>query len=117
MTEIYMLVGVPASGKSRAVETELRGAVCLSRDKEGGRVRDLVPKMTEAISQGAERIALDCTFVRRDDRAPFVAAAASAGVPIHCWFSTQPPISRSSTPAGVCVSGTVACCDTPTCDP
>ena len=94
MTDIYMMVGVPASGKSRVVEAELtpkNKPVCLSRDKEGGKVIDLLPKMLQAISGGAPSIVLDCTFLTQAERAPFIAAAQAAKSPMHCWFFDTPP--------------------------
>lgn len=92
MTEIYMMVGVPASGKSRIVAEEMKdNPLCLSRDKEGGKIIDLLPKMVQAISQGAPTIALDCTFLSQEQRAPFVAEAQKLGVPMHCWFFDTTP--------------------------
>jgi HAD superfamily hydrolase (TIGR01662 family) len=87
MTEIIMLSGVPGSGKTYLTKDRLADADCyFSRDKEGGHVVDLVPKMEKAISDGARKIVLDCTFVTREHRDPFVAAAQKAGVPISCIF-------------------------------
>lgn len=87
MTEIIMLSGVPGSGKTRLTRERFPDADCyLSRDKEGGHVVDLVPKMEKAISEGAKKIVLDCTFVTRKHRDPFVAAAQKARVPITCVF-------------------------------
>lgn len=83
MTEIEMLVGIPGSGKSHYVSKRANGQVVLSRDVEGGTLLDLVPKVEKAISQGAERIVLDCTFVTREQRAPFLALAQRLEVPLH----------------------------------
>lgn len=87
MTEIIMLSGVPGSGKTFLTKDELGDAdVFLSRDKEGGHIPDLVPKLEVAVSQGAKKIVLDCTFVTREHRDYFTSAAKLLGVPIHCWF-------------------------------
>jgi len=87
MTEIIMLVGVPGSGKTFLTKDRHADADCyLSRDKEGGHTIDLVPKMEQAISDGAKKIVLDCTFVTREHRDPFVAAAKKAKIPITCIF-------------------------------
>lgn len=95
MTEIYMMVGVPASGKSRLAEAELASKtdkiVYLSRDREGGKIADLVPKMQKAASEQAHTIVLDCTFVDRASRAPFLAAAAASNAKLHCWFFDTAP--------------------------
>lgn len=85
MTVIYMMAGVPGSGKSTEVE-KLPPHVYLSRDKEGGRVIGLVPKMQKAIAEGAETIVLDCTFIVPEHRQPFLDAAEEAGVPIRLKF-------------------------------
>lgn len=79
-----MLVGVPGSGKTQFSKGQFD--VRLSRDEEGGRTLGLLPKMQAAISEGASKIVLDCTFVKQEDRAPFIDAAHEAGVPIHCIF-------------------------------
>lgn len=98
MPDIYMFVGIPASGKSRLAEAELLSKgknVYLSRDREGGKVVDLVPKMTKAASEGASTIVLDCTFVDRASRAPFLAAAKSLNASVHCWFfDTSPELAQ-----------------------
>jgi HAD superfamily hydrolase (TIGR01662 family) len=96
MTEIIMFCGVPGSGKTSLIGEQFADMDCyLSRDKEGGRVVDLVPKMERALSEGAKKIVLDCTFVTREHREPFVAAAKRAGVPIVCIFlSTTKEISQ-----------------------
>lgn len=85
MTEIYMMAGVPGSGKSTEVK-KLPPHVYLSRDKEGGRVVSLVPKMQKAIAEGAETIVLDCTFLLTEHRQPFLDAATEAGVPVRLKF-------------------------------
>jgi HAD superfamily hydrolase (TIGR01662 family) len=87
MTEIIMLCGVPGSGKSFLTKEELTDAdAIISRDKEGGHIADLVPKVEAAVSQGAKKIVLDCTFVTREHRDHFTTVAAKLDVPIHCWF-------------------------------
>jgi len=85
MTEIYMMAGVPGSGKSTEVK-KLPPHVYLSRDKEGGKVLSLLPKMHKAIADGAEIIVLDCTFLLPEHREPFLQAAEKAQVPVHLKF-------------------------------
>jgi len=84
---MIMLCGVPGSGKTHLTKDELADAdVYLSRDKEGGKVHDLVPKVEMAIAQGAKKIVLDCTFVTKEHRDPFLALAAKMDTPIHGIF-------------------------------
>lgn len=97
MTEVVMLVGVPGAGKSRHVARELAGdgTVVLSRDREGGKVSSLLPKMEQAASDGASRVVLDCTFVEAETRAPFVAAARRIGAPISAtFFDAEPEVAQ-----------------------
>lgn len=84
---MIMLAGVPGSGKSFHTQKELADAdVVLSRDELGGLIKDLVPKAEMAISQGAKKIVLDCTFLTKESREPFTALAAKTGTPLHVVF-------------------------------
>lgn len=91
MPNVYMAIGIAGSGKSFHFNKELKDYVHLSRDKEGGRTLSLVPKMEAAINSGAETIVLDCTFLTRDKREPFVAAAKRLGADIHAWYFKTTP--------------------------
>jgi len=92
MPEIVMLVGIPGSGKSYAAKSEFGDDyVYLNRDTEGGRTVGLVPKMEAALSQGAKRVVLDCTFLKPEDRQPFITTATALDVPLHCWFFNTTP--------------------------
>jgi len=89
--KITMLIGLPGSGKSTRVNTEKRGTVVLSRDKEGGLISDLLPKMEKAVSDGAVHIILDCTFLTAASRAPFIILARQLQVPIEAVFLKADP--------------------------
>jgi len=87
---VIMAVGFPASGKSSGAKdaTEDDG-VHLSRDKEGGKVIDLVPKMEAALKSG-QNVFLDCTFLTVDSRKPFIDRCKELGADIYCfWYSTS----------------------------
>jgi len=90
MSNIVMMVGFPASGKTQEVyKYVLQGYQVLSRDKEGGNVIDLLPKMEQLIAENKD-VVLDCTFVSPESRKPFIDAAISKGCRIDChWVSTS----------------------------
>lgn len=85
-----MVLGAPASGKSSYSETlEKKGYIHLNRDKEGGSVIDLLPKMEILISNG-KSIVLDNLFSTAESRKPFISAAKINNVPIRCiWVTTS----------------------------
>jgi HAD superfamily hydrolase (TIGR01662 family) len=83
-----MLVGPPASGKS-TIRKALKGHVSLNRDTEGGHIVDLLPKM-ETLLRAGKNVVLDNTHCTALIRKPFIDAATTLGVPIHCvWMDTS----------------------------
>jgi len=90
LSEIVMVLGFPASGKSGLSEGYVRkGYVHLNRDKEGGKVIDLLPKMIAAISKDQD-IVLDNLFPTAESRAPFIGHATKRQVSIRCeWMGTS----------------------------
>ena len=92
MTEVYIMVGVAGSGKTAAAKAKFGDDYFhLSRDLEGGKVFDLLPKMVAAIKRGEPRIVLDCCFIRHFERTPFIEAAKANGATVHCIFFDIPP--------------------------
>jgi HAD superfamily hydrolase (TIGR01662 family) len=81
---VSMVLGPPASGKSTLTKhlVEKEGMVSLNRDKEGGKIVDLLPKM-EVLLQDKKSVVLDNLFPTAEVRAPFIALAKKYGVPIH----------------------------------
>jgi len=90
MPRVVMIMGLPASGKSSlARDFEERGYVLLNRDKAGGRVVDLVPKLRAGLRAGWDMV-VDNTFVTLEHRAPFVAAANELGASVELhWMQTS----------------------------
>lgn len=96
--EVVMVLGYPASGKGELAEKYIaKGYTHLNRDKEGGQVKSLLPKMEAELAAG-HSVVLDNLFASVEDRAPFIAAAKAArvpsldkpGVPIRCeWMQTS----------------------------
>lgn len=90
MQEVVMVLGAPASGKSSySDELISKGYIHLNRDKEGGTVIDLLPKMKVLLSSG-KNIVLDNLFAKEESRKPFIEAAQSANISIRCvWVKTS----------------------------
>jgi D-glycero-D-manno-heptose 1,7-bisphosphate phosphatase len=85
-----MTVGFPASGKSTSIkEYTKNGYVHLSRDNEGGKVIDLLPKLEKELDSN-KNVVLDCTYLTIESRKPFIEVCKSRGIPINClWVSTS----------------------------
>lgn len=92
MQEVIMTVGLPASGKSTKIKEYLSKEnpyIWLNRDTEGGKVISLLPKMKKELNSG-NSIVLDCTFVSKKAREPFVEECNKMKVPIKCiWMTTS----------------------------
>lgn len=85
-----LVMGYPASGKSTITKSFAeRGFEVFNRDTEGGKVADLVRPFQAALAAGKSVVA-DNLFDTVAGRAPFIAAAKAAGVPIEChWMQTS----------------------------
>ena len=89
--EIVMIMGLPGAGKSTAAQAFVdNGYVRLNRDRDGGRLRDLIPTLRRAIDSGISRFVLDNTYVSRKSRAAVLQSVATTGLPVRCvWLSTS----------------------------
>ncbi len=60
----------------------------LNRDLIGGKLEDLIPLLKSHLAErsGAARVVLDNTYPTRLSRAPVLAAARSAGIPVRCRY-------------------------------
>ncbi|MCK9458543.1 MAG: HAD-IIIA family hydrolase [Proteobacteria bacterium] len=90
MSEVVLVCGCPASGKSTVSKGFAdKGYTYLNRDKAGGKVIDLLPAF-EAALQAKQNIVIDNLFATELGRAPFIVAAKKHGADIHCqWMSTS----------------------------
>src|SRR5262249_35016885 len=65
------------------------GFARVNRDDEGGSLRELLPALTRLVDANSTRIVLDNTYVSRKSRAPVLAWAAGAGLPVRgIWLAT-----------------------------
>lgn len=72
MSSVKMVLGPPASGKSTTTaELVDSGYVSLNRDKEGGTIKDLLPKMDNLLKDN-KRVVLDNLFPTAEVRKPFI---------------------------------------------
>src|SRR5574337_466048 len=84
MSEVKMVVGYPASGKSTVTkELTKKGAITLNRDTEGGTIAGLLPKMEKLLKEGKD-IVLDNLFATSETRKPFIDLAKQHSSDISC---------------------------------
>lgn len=90
MSDVVMVMGFPASGKSTLTKTLVAGGyVSLNRDTEGGTIAGLLPKMEELLKQD-KKIVLDNLFGKAEVRKPFIELAKKYGKDISCsWMTTS----------------------------
>jgi HAD superfamily hydrolase (TIGR01662 family) len=89
--EVVLIMGIQGAGKSELVAQYVEaGYVRLNRDLLGGKLDDLVPRMTSHLAAGQTRVVLDNTYPTRTSRAPVIAAAHARGIPVRCRFLNTP---------------------------
>lgn len=84
MSEVMLVLGPPASGKTTVTNDLInkRGFVRLNRDTEGGKIVDLLPKL-EALLQDKKNVVLDNLFPTVDVRKPFLDLAKKYQAEVH----------------------------------
>lgn len=84
MTDVKMVLGAPASGKSTLTKDFVsKGYVSLNRDTEGGTIPDLLPKM-EVLLKNNQKVVLDNLFAKAETRKPFIELAKKYSKDISC---------------------------------
>lgn len=84
MTEVIMVLGAPASGKSTLTKDYIsKGYYNLNRDTEGGSIKDLLPKM-EVLLKENKKVVLDNLFAKAESRKPFIDLAIKYNKSISC---------------------------------
>ena len=91
MNTVLLICGLPASGKSSAVElTKKLNYVRLNRDELGGTVAGLLPKLDQLLQDG-KNVVLDNLFTAAEDRKPFIELALKRGAdPQALHINTSP---------------------------
>jgi HAD superfamily hydrolase (TIGR01662 family) len=90
MSDVAMIVGYPAAGKSSlAKQYTDKGYTYLNRDKVGGKILDLVPMLEASLKKG-ENVILDNTFPTIESRKAFIECAKQHNATITCdWLNTS----------------------------
>lgn len=79
-----MILGFPASGKSSLSQTFIdNGFYHLNRDKEGGSIVDLLPKLEQCLKDGND-VVLDNLFPTIEKRKPFIDLCKKYNIGIEC---------------------------------
>ncbi len=92
MTEVFLICGLPASGKSTVRKNRFpHKHLYLSRDKRGGKVIDLLEPVEQGITSGEQVIVVDCTFVTSESRHPFIELVHKHTSKVHAIFVNARP--------------------------
>lgn len=88
--DVVIVMGMPGAGKTTtALELEAEGYTRLNRDEIGGTLRDLIPRLQDALSSGKRRVVLDNTYPSRASRNEVIEAAWQLGARVRCiWVQT-----------------------------
>lgn len=86
LKEIILLCGFPASGKSTYANNLTRKdnerCIILSRDKLGGKIKDMIKKVDE-VKHNYEKIIIDNTNINPESRGYFIEWAQENNIPIN----------------------------------
>jgi len=89
--EVVITVGIQGSGKSSAIAPYVdAGHLRLNRDERGGKLIDLIAPLATHLKDKKSAAILDNTYATAAARAPVIAAAQAAGVPVRAlWLDTS----------------------------
>ncbi len=89
--EVVIVMGIQGAGKSSEVERYLsHGYARLNRDQLGGDLDGLIPRLSELLASGQQRVVLDNTYATRASRYAVIRKAHAHGVPVRCRFLATP---------------------------
>ena len=88
--DVVIVMGMPGAGKTTtARELESAGYERINRDELGGTLRDLVPRLDEALAAEKRRVVLDNTYPSRASRNEVIETAWRRGAHVRCiWLQT-----------------------------
>jgi HAD superfamily hydrolase (TIGR01662 family) len=91
MREVVIVLGAPASGKTTVAEEYVaEGYARLNRDRAGGTIADLLPKLDSLLSTSSKGVVLDNLYTTAQSRKGVIDVAKKHDVPIKCvWQSTN----------------------------
>ena len=90
--DVVIVMGMPGSGKSTHAERfTADGYARLNRDLLGGRLSGLLPRLSELLAGGTERVVLDNTYVSRARRNAVIETAWRGGATVRCVWLDPPP--------------------------
>lgn len=91
MSEIVIVMGIQAAGKSTKVEELVaQGYHRLNRDLMGGTIDQQAEHAVKAIQSGKTKVVLDNTYPNVDSRKSIIAAGKQVGADVRCmWLATS----------------------------
>ena len=89
--DVVLVMGMPGAGKTvLACALESQGYARLNRDRVGGSLADLAPRIGELLRGGQQRVVLDNTYPTRKSRNQVIEAAWERGAQVRCvWLTTE----------------------------
>ena len=80
MSEVVLVMGYPASGKSSWAAANLPAHHRVNRDLLGGSLQELLPAVAEALDAGRD-VVLDNTYATPESRRPVIELARASPPP------------------------------------
>jgi len=90
MSDIVLIMGYPASGKSTLAKQHSKNRTVFNRDTIGGKVSTIPQLIKEAHAKGERSFLVDNTYPTIESRAGIIEVGKKLGLPVHCkWMTTS----------------------------
>jgi len=90
MSDIVLIMGYPASGKSTLAKQHAENRTVFNRDTIGGKVSTIPQLIKEAHAKGERSFLVDNTYPTIESRAGIIEMGKKLGLPVHCkWMTTS----------------------------